>query len=355
MMKQNPQFRNQLMKSLGTDDIDLANQRMQKNQQFVQQLAPDGSNLQDIKKAAINAGLAKEWNGVPDYGGVNTVWAIKQGSQSLANQIDNHMAMVKMKNERFMKGIEKGQIPPEFLPGGQEPAGLGTGQQTGPQGQMTAPQAGKAYTIPGGQHDADAQKAYDDALGSRKQNDPAYATAGSNLLAVKNAMSIFDKHPDLSELNTQDQHILAGEAAKAIKGGASPSKDEVEALLPQNLASRGADLWAKISSKPIPTNNAEYYQQLKDYFGDLRENSMNTIRSAHDYAAQTAVARGIAPESLAIKQKAAEKELRDLAYGQKSKPSNSNAHPHDDAAISWARKNPGAMADAIFKANGVSK
>ena len=44
------------------------------------------------------------------------------------------------------------------------------------------------------------------------------------MLAVKNAMSVFNKYPeDLNKINTTDQHILAMEGAKAMKGGASPN------------------------------------------------------------------------------------------------------------------------------------
>lgn len=325
-MPQNPVLAQKLKQNLNQMGIDGATQHAEMAQNALagaSQFQNDPEGYKNWKNEMVGKGFP-EFSHLPDVYIPSLMQNALVQNGTGAQKLEMIKTQAAQQNQRYMEMIKEfGVVPSNHqnfynIFGSDKRSGdeanphLVPNNNLPPQAQGLQP----GDTIPMGKRDIEAQKAYDDALGARKQNDPAYATAGSNLLAVNNAMSIFNKHKNLNDISTQEQHILAGEAAKAIKGGASPTQDEVDALLPGNVSSRGADLWAKISSKPAPTNNAEYYQSLKDYFGDLKQNSMSTIKTAHDYAAQTALARGISKQSLAIKQNAANKELQGLSNNQ---------------------------------------
>lgn len=337
LAQQNPVAAKGLDKMLNQYGIDGAAQHADIMQDFFAHATPQ--DYAQKKQELLDKGI-NEAQGLPKV----YIPSVQQrgllSSATGAQQVDMIKSQATMKNQLQQEMIKKGIMPDlSDNPYNKYGSDKTNGEEANPHlvSGLNLPPAMRGLkpgeTIPQSDKDLAAQKIYDDSLSSRKLNDPAYATAGSNLLAVNNAMSVFNKYKDLNKLSTQDQHIVAGEAAKAIKGGASPTQDEVDALLPQNLQSKGADFWAKISSKPVPTNNAEFYQGLKDYFGDLKENSMNAIQSAHASAEANAKAAGINKDSLAIKQAGQMKELRGMAGANLKKKSEAPPPPPPDGRI----------------------
>jgi hypothetical protein len=362
LYKQNPMMAQNLsnsMKEIGLKGTALKIQDLQGAYSRIN----DEDSFQREKQNAIDNGHPEAANW-PDHftpsfqrqGLINTMTADQHLAQYSAQQ--------KMAFDAYQKIIESGKMPPDEL---RQAAGLpAPGQPPAhaveAEGSKKAPYLGNlggvrpGDTIPGSKLDREALDAYDKEIAGRGQNDPAYAQAGNNLLAVNNAMAVFNKYKNLNDVNTTDQHILAMEGAKAMKGGASPTEDEVNALMPHNGFSLAGEAMARTLGRPMPANNAEHWQMLKDYFGDLRDNSVNHIKSAHDEAYKTSLLHGANPMTAKEKYKAAMQEIQSKAYGRGSK-SSASGHPQSQEALEWAN-NPRApgwtreKADAIKQAVG---
>lgn len=325
LYKVNPSKAMDLQKQWAQEDFDQVKKRTEMSKDLAWSMTPD--NYGQVRQQAIQLGIphAESLPPVYDPGIVQRLQMSTVDAHDKLNlmieQRKNAAGIIQKNSE---KGIASG--PDLYAAAGlteATPQQNQTGQaKTTPSSMIPANQQGlkTGDTIPGGEKDMAGQKVYDDSLANRRQNNPAYPQAEANLLAVKNANSVFNKYRDLNNLNTTDQHIVAMEGAKAMKGGASPTEDEVNALMPHNGQSLSGEILARTLGRPMPTNNAEHWQMLKDYFNDLKENSMNEIQSAHEEAKQNSIAAGISPNSLAIKQSAASKNLETQANGRYQSP-----------------------------------
>lgn len=361
--KQNPEMAKNLNNSvhrLGLDATELKNKAFQN--QYANN-ADDPAKWKAGKEELIKRGYS-EASSLPDVPIESTIQRGLIGTMTASQQLELKMGQRKMAMEQLKLYHDDGIAPP---PGLIEMAGLPMpGQQPASayhkEGMEKAPHAAAfngyqpGESVRMGKRDQLGQKAYDDSLSQRKLNDPSYATAENDLYAGKKANAIFNKYEDLNKINTQDAHVLAGEMAKIIKGGASPTEQEVEDMMPGNIQSRGADKWALLTSKPVPTNNAEFYQGAKDYFGHLRQGAMEKISSANEEAKQNALAAGINKDSLAIKHNARMKMLTSSATDIQQKKQEMKLSPNDQKALEWARQNPNDE-DAQFwlKKHGMSK
>lgn len=361
--KQNPEMAKNLNNSihkLGLDATDLKNKAFQN--QYANN-ADDPAKWKAGKEELIRRGYSEAAN-LPEVPVESTIQRGLIGTMSAGQQLELKMGQRKMAMEQLKLYHDDGIAPP---PGLIEMAGLPMpGQQPASayhkEGMEKAPHAAAfngyqpGESVRMGKRDMAGQKAYDDSLSQRKLNDPSYATAENDLYAGKKAFAIFNKYEDLNKINTQDAHILAGEMAKIIKGGASPTEQEVEDMMPGNIQSRGAEKWAMLTGKPVPTNNAEFYQGAKDYFGHLRQGAIEKISAANEEARQNALAAGINKDSLAIKHNARTKMLTSGAADIQQKKQELKLSPNDQKALEWARQNPDDE-DAKFwlKKHGMSK
>jgi len=319
--RQNPLMAKKMDQMLNQYGIDGAAQHAEMLQEFAAHAGPE--DYAQRKQALIDQGI-KEAANLPDYYSQNTMQKLLMSSGSAAQQTEMIKNQAAMQNQRAMEYIKLGKVPPEAdqnlyniygshkLEGNEKNPHLIPSNHLPPGAEGLKP----GDTIPGGELDRKALQEYDKSIGSRAQNDPAYPQAGSNLLAVSNAMAVFNKYKDLNQINTNDQHILAMEGAKAMKGGASPTEDEVQALMPHNGKSMLAEGLSRVTGRPMPTNNAQHWEMMKDYFGKLRDDSVNTLKSAHDEAKQNAILQGANPNSVERRYRAGLQEIQSKAFGR---------------------------------------
>lgn len=297
--QQNPDMAMAVEKHIRENGLEKTAQTARETSDYFAQmkgLNPDSANYLEsynkIRQHAVDHGHPEFANlsDIPSQQQINNGLINNQGaSQQVSNMIATRQKALEIigKAEENGAGVHPAILEMAGLPsGGAPPANAHQAEAI----KKLPPSAQSNYsslTDPiqyGKKMDREGVKNFQASLSARTQNNPAFSQAQSDLYAVNKAMAIFDSHKDLNKVNTQEQHILAGEVAKAIKGGASPTEDEVKSFMPGNLNSMSADTWAKISSKPLPTNNAEYYQGLKEYLGHISEKAQNVMGSAYEDA-----------------------------------------------------------------------
>lgn len=108
--------------------------------------------------------------------------------------------------------------------------------------------------------------------------------ASKDLLSADKAIELV-KGKDPNSLTTQDLSLLAGELAKIAQGGI-PTEHGVQALMPNNLATKAAELQNFLLSKPSDANSAAYIKKNMAYLQEMRGVAQKTLDDFRDNIAE---------------------------------------------------------------------
>lgn len=162
---------------------------------------------------------------------------------------------------------------------------------------------------------------------------------------------IVDTNQLLNDINTEYVNLLTGSNNAAL--GKQERTEYTTAA--GNLAA----LVQKIKGSPESINSPEILNQLETQVRSLKGNYQKNFKQREAVLKRTYSHNPDATnqQSQALqeleKQFGAADEPQGLMLGARAQQT--QAHPQDEAALAWARANPGPKADAIFKANGVTK
>ena len=334
--KQNPQMAQAMAAHIRQNGLDKSAQTSEEASNYFAKMSAldpsDKAGYNKIRQEAVASGHP-EFGNLPDVPIQSTINRGLMNSMGAKEQVDNMMKMRSGAMEMLKKYNEDGVEPPPELYQAAGFAAPGQDPRDASQRPLPTSMSGPGGVRPGesrpmGKRDMTGQKAYDDALANRHLNDPAYPTAGANLLAAQNMKAVFNKYKnpdgtiDYSKINTQDANTLALESAKLKKGG-TPTEDEVDRELPPGPKAWLAKKGAGIMSEPLPMGQPEFYKGMDQYADEVKANSENSIQKAHTLAAADAQAAGISGKSLAIKRAALAKELEGRASGTYQPPKGS--------------------------------
>lgn len=99
--------------------------------------------------------------------------------------------------------------------------------------------------------------------------------AATSVLSADKALAMV-KNRDPNTLTTQDLSLLAEEMGKIASGGV-PSEHGVQALLPNNLSTKVAEMQNFLSSKPTDANAAAYIQHNLQYLNEMKNVAQNSL------------------------------------------------------------------------------
>jgi hypothetical protein len=202
-------------------------------------------------------------------------------------QIDMMMKNREMATQMLAKAYEKGVEPDPRL---YEMAGM-------PKSAGGQSQSGRrpGESVPTGERDIKAMEA-----ASKKEDTSrtpqVVQIAQNNLLAAKNLKDALD-YPDMNKIPTSAIPVIAAEMGK-LTSGKAPTQDELEHMTPDNLASRYAGVLSKYLSRPVPANQGEFFQYVKDYANHITNNSVQKVRNYHRTIENQAAPEGAARESV---------------------------------------------------------
>lgn len=112
------------------------------------------------------------------------------------------------------------------------------------------------------------------------RGNPAAQQASRDTLSASKALALV-KTKDPNKLTTQDLNLLAGELAKIATGGV-PTEHGIQALMPNNLNTKFAELQNFILSKPSDARAAEYIKRNMHYLDDMSKTAQKVLDSYHN-------------------------------------------------------------------------
>ncbi len=118
--------------------------------------------------------------------------------------------------------------------------------------------------------------------------------ASKDVLSADKALQIV-KGKDPNHLTNQDLSLLAGELAKVATGGV-PTEHGIQTLMPNNLATKAAELQSFLSSKPTDAQAGEYIKKNMAYLEEMRDTAHKTLNSYRTNIAKGYKSR-VKPES----------------------------------------------------------
>jgi hypothetical protein len=86
------------------------------------------------------------------------------------------------------------------------------------------------------------------------------------------------KNKDPNTLSTQDLNLLANEMGKLASGGV-PGEHGVQAMMPNNLQTKLAEMQSFISSKPTDAQAGEYIKRNMAYLDEMKQVAQGTLNS----------------------------------------------------------------------------
>lgn len=184
--------------------------------------------------------------------------------------------------------------------------------------------------------------------------------ASKDILSAEKALKLVqDKDPN--SLTTQDLRLLADEMGKIATGGV-PGEHGVQGLLPNNLATKYAEMKNFLMSNPTDANAGEYIKKNMDYLKQMQDTAKNTVAQFRLNVGKGKKSK-VSPE--AWQDYLDTYGLNDLANPKAARSSSAGgagpapqaspiaAHPQDNEAVQWAKANPQNPKSAlILRANG---
>lgn len=156
-------------------------------------------------------------------------------------------------------------------------------------------------------------------LGNRAQS-ADYVTAKNNLMAIKNVKGLIYSNGDMNKVTNTMIPMVVTEAAKVMKGGV-PTKEEFDAMSPENRQRTMAELISKMTGKQVPANQESYLKMIDSYMDDLQQTSQEIMRGHHKDAINNGLSSGMNPETAKRLSVSKENLIKDLSWHQKKNQS----------------------------------